>query len=90
MEVSDFSNVKSSYSAPPCNSQHRHADADGGGTVLSTKTPLFMDRNRKTLYAPAYASPTNAKVATLILTDGGKTERRAEKKAARVEPVVNM
>jgi hypothetical protein len=48
-----------------------------------------VDRNRKTLLAPVYTSPTNPSVATLILTSGGKTVRRAVKQANRVLPVVN-
>ncbi len=36
-----------------------------------------------------YLPPTNPSVATLILTSGGKTERRAVKQAIKVEPVVN-
>ena len=56
---------------------------------VSTETHLFVDRNRKILHAPVYVSPTNAKVATLILTLGGKTVRKAVKQAIIVEPVVN-
>ena len=36
-----------------------------------------------------YPPPTNASVATLILTPGGKTVRKAVKQAIKVEPVVN-
>jgi len=36
-----------------------------------------------------YPPPTNPKVATLMRTEGGKTERRAVKQAIKVEPVVN-
>ncbi len=36
-----------------------------------------------------YLPPTNPSVATLILTSGGKTVRRAVKQAIKVEPVVN-
>ena len=36
-----------------------------------------------------YTSPTNASVATLMRTGGGKADRRATKQACRVEPVVN-
>lgn len=57
-------------------------------TVLSTKSAIFVDRNRKTLLAPVYTSPTNARVAMLILTLGGKTARRASKQACKVLPVV--
>ena len=35
------------------------------------------------------AHPTNPSVATLILTPGGKTSRKAVKQANRVLPVVN-
>ena len=57
-------------------------------TVLSTQSAIFVDRNRKTLLAPVYTSPTNARVAMLILTLGGKTARRASKQACKVLPVV--
>ena len=36
-----------------------------------------------------HTCPTNTRVATLILTPGGKTERRAVKLECRVDPVVN-
>ena len=53
-------------------------------TVVSTKTHLFVDRRQHGAYAP----PTNPRVATLILTPGGKTARSARKQANKVEPVV--
>lgn len=71
-------------------------------TVVSTEMPLFVDRSHKLVALStktahsvdragniSYASPTNAKVATLILTDGGNTVRRATRQAWRVAPVVN-
>ena len=36
-----------------------------------------------------YPPPADPRVATLILTLGGKTSRRATKQAIKVEPVVN-
>ena len=38
---------------------------------------------------PSYAPPTNASVATLMRTEGGKTVRKASKQANKVDPVVN-
>lgn len=37
-----------------------------------------------------YAPPTNPSVATLIRTVGGNTDRKVQKQARRVDPVVNM
>ena len=37
-----------------------------------------------------YAPPTNPSVATLIRTVGGNTDRKEQKQARRVDPVVNM
>lgn len=52
--------------------------------LASTETAIFVDRRPKGAYVP----PTNPSVATLILTQGGKTARRASKHACRVAPVV--
>ena len=59
-------------------------DKTAKSTILSTETAIFVDRRPKGAYVP----PTNPSVATLILTQGGKTARRASKQACRVAPVV--
>ena len=50
------------------------------------RNPCFHGQDRPT---GAYVPPTNASVATLMRTSGGKASRRATKHACKVEPVVN-
>ena len=50
------------------------------------RNPCFHGQDRPT---GAYVPPTTPSVATLILTLGGKTDRRATKQACKVLPVVN-
>ncbi len=59
-------------------------DKKPNSLVVSTRTHLSVDGAWNDSYAP----PTNAKVATLILTLSGNMLRRAQKQACKVLPVV--